>query len=172
MDEWIRLRADSCRTQSGALLDPFYVLEYLDWTHVVAFDEQQRLVLIRQYRHGIGRVIYELPGGMVDSEEKDVLESIERELKEETGYVAKELTPLGHFSPNPATHTNMVHSFLATDCTKASNQQLDEAEEIQVELVTVAEFFKILERGEFLQAFHISSVYLALDRLGLISHVR
>ena len=106
---WIRLRAERCVTRRGAVLDPFYLLDYPDWVHVAAFDEEDRLLLVRQYRHGAGKVSLELPGGVMDTDETDPLAAGARELMEETGYVAGSLTHLARLSPNPASHTNGVH---------------------------------------------------------------
>lgn len=54
---WIKLRAERCVTQRGAVLDPFYLLDYPEWVHVAAFDEEDRLLLVRQYRHGAGKML-------------------------------------------------------------------------------------------------------------------
>ena len=53
-DRWISVRADDCVTAEGAEVSPFYVLEYPDWVNVVALDDENHVLLVRQYRHGLG----------------------------------------------------------------------------------------------------------------------
>jgi len=65
-DRWLSLRAQTVVTGEGAVLAPFYLLDFPDWAQVVALTPDDRIVLVRQYRHGIGRVTLELPGGIVD----------------------------------------------------------------------------------------------------------
>ena len=65
-DRWIRVRADDCVTPRGTEISPFYVLEYRDFAQVVATDEEDRVVLVRLYRHGRGEVSLELPGGIMN----------------------------------------------------------------------------------------------------------
>jgi len=90
-DRWISVRADDCVTASGVEVKPFYVLEYPDWVHVVAVDRYDHILLVRQYRHGLGEVSLELPGGMMDRMDVDPVAAGMRELLEETGTGAKRL---------------------------------------------------------------------------------
>jgi 8-oxo-dGTP pyrophosphatase MutT (NUDIX family) len=85
-DRWIRLRADRLRTQQGVEIAPWYVLDYPDWCVVVALTEDQRLVLVRQWRHGAQSWSLELPGGVIDRTDRDPVAAAQRELQEETGY--------------------------------------------------------------------------------------
>ena len=53
-DRWIAVRADDCVTEDGVSVAPYYVLEYPDWVEIVALDADDNLLLVRQYRHGVG----------------------------------------------------------------------------------------------------------------------
>jgi 8-oxo-dGTP pyrophosphatase MutT (NUDIX family) len=163
-DRWLTVRADDCRTESGEAVAPYYVLEYPDWAHVVAFDEHGRLLVIRQYRHGVGRVCAELPGGIVDVGESP-LAAAQRELREETGYGGGLWESLAAFSANPATHTNTQHSLLAQGVSRITEPCLEATEEIQSEFVTIPVVLDMITRGEFAQGLHIASVLLALRQI-------
>lgn len=163
-DRWLTVRADDCRTENGQVVAPYYVLEYPDWAHTVALDDQNRLLIIRQYRHGAGRVCAELPGGMVDAGEPP-LAAAQRELAEETGYSATHWEPLAAFSPNPATHTNTQHCFLAQGLTPHAAPRPEKTEEIRSEFVSVPALLEMIAQGEFAQGLHIASVLLALRKI-------
>ena len=66
-DQWIDVRAERVVTGGGVTVDPYYVLHYPDWVHVVAVTPDDRMVMRRQYRHAAGEFGLELPGGAVDA---------------------------------------------------------------------------------------------------------
>jgi len=110
-DEWLTARLDKCQMPDGTVVYPYYVLEYADWVNVVALTKEDDIVLVRQYRHGIGRTIIELPCGVVEQGES-AGEAMRRELLEETGYLAENMFEMAVLSPNAATNANMSHFFL------------------------------------------------------------
>lgn len=161
-DRWISLRADRCVTARGAVLDPYYVLEYPDWVHVAAFDDDDRLIMVRQYRHGAGVVSLELPGGVMDAHESDPLVTGARELLEETGHVATEMRHLAKLSPNPATHSNHIHILLATQAHQTRAIELDASEDILVEHVPWRRALEMALSGEMIHAQHVAFLFIAL----------
>lgn len=163
-DEWIRLRADTCRMADGTIVDPYYVLEYPNWANVIAITEEKEVVLIKQYRHALGEVDLELPGGAIDPGESP-LQAARRELLEETGFEAEHMEQLCKLSPNPANHNNYSISFLATGVKRTARQQLDETEEIEVILVPLEEVKQMLARQELIQTMHVAAFYYAWPKL-------
>ena len=87
------------------------------------------MVVVHQYRHAFGDVVLEIPGGVIDTTDRDPLAAAQRELAEETGYVARTWRMLGAYSPNPATHTNRIHVALALDAREQACRSLDAGEE-------------------------------------------
>jgi 8-oxo-dGTP pyrophosphatase MutT (NUDIX family) len=167
-DRWIRVRADSCVAANGDAIDPFYVLEYRDWVHVVALTDDDRLVMNRQYRHGVGEVHLELPGGVMDAVDADAVAAGAREFREETGFGAREFRHVVSLRPNPATHTNRVHTVLAVGAAPAGAQSFDNGEEIAVELIPVPEVLRVIREGGVQQSTHVASLLLALSAAGRI----
>jgi 8-oxo-dGTP pyrophosphatase MutT (NUDIX family) len=161
-NRWISLREDSCVTARGVELDSYYVLEYPDWVHVAAFDDDDRLILVRQYRHGAGVVSLELPGGMMDAHESDPLVTGARELLEETGHVASDFRHIARLSPNPATHSNGIHILLATHARQTRALELDASEDIVVEHVPWRRALEMALEGEMINAQHVAFLFLAL----------
>lgn len=170
-DRWLTLRADRCQTEEGILIDPFYILEKSDWVHVAGFDQQDRMLIVRQYRHGSRTVCAELPCGVIDEEDASPLEAAKRELLEETGCVAKHYQSLGSVYANPARQTNRVHAFLATDVSQIAEQNLDAEESIEFEFVDLKTLFELIDSGEFSQSLHIATVFLALRKRGMLDQL-
>lgn len=168
-DRWLSVRADRCRMPDGREVEPYYVLEYPDWVNVVAVTESQGVVLVRQYRHGVGRVLLELPSGVVETADGDPVETARRELLEETGYTSDSFRLTGVLSANPATHSNRAHCFLATGCRKVAEPKLDEIEELEVVVKPLDRLGRLARDGALLQALHVSSVFFALADLGHVT---
>ncbi|MCC5815164.1 MAG: NUDIX hydrolase [Leptospira sp.] len=126
----VSIDVTSPRTQKTK---PYYVLETKSWVNVIAITPDQKIVLVRQYRHGLHEYCLELPGGVVDEEGLDAhLISAKRELAEETGYTAKEWKLLGKASGNPAVFNNWSYTYLALGAEKTQDVDWDEGEDIEI----------------------------------------
>jgi ADP-ribose pyrophosphatase len=161
------IRLDKCELPNGKIIDGV-VLEYGDWVTVIALTKKQEAVLVRQYRHGAQKVILELPGGAMDADDEDPLQTAKRELLEETGYTSNTFIQIGCVSPNPANQTNLIYSFLALDAEKVGSQHLDATEEIEVVLKPLEEVIVMAKNGELLQSMQVSAVFFALAYLNRI----
>jgi len=100
----------------------------------------------------------------MDAGEGDPLVAGARELLEETGYVATELTHLARLSPNPASHTNGVHILLALGATPQGPQNLDATEDLVVEPTHWREAAELALAGEIINAQHVGMLFMALAR--------
>lgn len=166
-DRWIRIRADDCVTAEGVPIAPYYVLEYPDWVHVVALDAEDRVLLTRQYRHGLGRVSLELPCGSVEPDDAGPEEAARRELLEETGH-GGDFTLVGRYSPNPATHSNTLFVFLARNATRLRDPEDDPGEVVHHEFAPLADLARLIDSGAMTQAMHLGSLFMALRHAGLL----
>jgi ADP-ribose diphosphatase len=104
---------------------------------VLPMLDEQTVVLIRNERFAVGQTLWELPAGTLEQGE-DPAVCAGRELEEETGYRAQEITRLIEFYPSPGFCTELLTAFLARDLT-FQGQDLDETERITTEAIPLKE---------------------------------
>ncbi|MBC3787814.1 NUDIX hydrolase [Spirosoma utsteinense] len=157
---WLTVRQDAVRLPNGSFMPDYYLFEYPNWVNVVAVTTDGQLILVRQYRHGIAGVHYELCAGTVDpvdgTSEAGLLLAAQRELLEETGYSGGEWQPFMTLSANTGTHTNLNYTFLATGVVWQQPQQLDDTEDIAVHLVSPEQALAIVDSGQMVQAMCVA----------------
>ncbi len=161
------LRLDQCELANGNVLEAV-VLEYGTWVNILAMTRQKEVLLVKQYRHGVREVLWELPGGMMDPEDESPMQTAGRELLEETGYGGGNLVEIGRVRPNPAIQTNWHYSFLAPDVEKTAEQHLDENEELEVFLVPLEDLIRMARMSELPHTLHLTTVFFALAYLNRI----
>lgn len=129
---------------------------------VLALTDDDRVVLVEQYRPGPGHVVRSLPGGLVDPGEAPAAAAA-RELLEETGYAAASVEEVGTIEPLNA--TSPWHVTVARGCTRVAEQDLDAFEDIRVVLSDLGAVRAGLRDGSMSS---VAQTYLALDHLGLL----
>ena len=82
-----KVREDRYRFEPGDREADFLVCESSDWVVILPITVDGDVVFVRQFRHGVGHVVLEIPGGLIDGDESPE-EAAKRELREETGYEA------------------------------------------------------------------------------------
>jgi 8-oxo-dGTP pyrophosphatase MutT (NUDIX family) len=168
-DLWFTVRKDTCETPDGKIVSPYYVYEFPTWVTAVALTEDGKVILERQYRHGIGETNYEIPGGCVDDTDKNYEEAIARELLEETGYEFTHYEYLGKTCANPSTNNNWMHMYLATGGKKVKEQELDHNEDIDIHLASLDELKQLLRDNQIIQSMHVTTIMYALNKLGALT---
>ncbi|WP_163580686.1 NUDIX hydrolase [Gracilibacillus saliphilus] len=126
----------------------FSYIEFRDGVCVLAITNDNKVVMLKQYRHPLQSTELEFPAGMIE-EDEEPLYAAQRELLEETGYQAEDWQSLDYFYPSPGSTTEKIHLYLATKATKVDDQFLDELENIEVEIVNMKDFCKLVEQGIF-----------------------
>lgn len=162
---WATLRSDKCEMPDGRIVDEYYVLEYPNWVNAVAITEDNKVLMVRQYRHAAAIVSLEIPGGVIDGDEKPEA-AMRRELLEETGYEFNDIELLCTVYANPSTANNHTYCYLAKGGKKVQEQSLDEHEELIVEEYTIAEVKQLLTDNKIAQALHCTSLFYALVKYG------
>jgi 8-oxo-dGTP pyrophosphatase MutT (NUDIX family) len=156
-EDWLTIRKEKCELPNGKVIPGYYVLEYPDWVNVLALTEDNKVILVKQYRHALGQIGIEVPGGVIDEGETPE-EACRRELLEETGYVFEQYHYLGKICANPATTTNFTHMYLATGGKKVAEQQLDDTEEVEVLFHSIDEVKELLFQNSITQSLHVNCI--------------
>lgn len=131
--------ADGTRAQREVVAHPGAVA-------IVAIDDEDRVVLVRQWRHAVGRALWELPAGTRDREEAPA-RTAERELAEETGLRAARIRPLATAPLTPGYSTEVMHFFLATGLTEGPTDR-DADERMDVERFSRDQIAGLVRDGE------------------------
>ncbi len=154
-----RVREDISHSPITDEAHSFFVIESNPWVNIIPITPEGRIVMIRQYRHGIRSSTLEVPGGLVDDGESPRTAAI-REMLEETGFAGEEVIDLGSVAPNPAIQNNLCHTFLARDVRRRQEQQLDGAEIIDVIEVEPADVPRLIRRGDINHALVVAAFHL------------
>lgn len=143
------------------------VIRHIGAVCVIPLTDDGRVVMERQYRYPVDRVILEIPAGKLDSKDEIPQEAIRRELEEETGYTAKEWVNLGLFYPACAYSDEAIWMYLAKGLTKGE-RHLDADEFLDVELIPLKELVRQVMAGEIPDAKTQIAVLKAAIREGIL----
>lgn len=168
-ESWFSLRSDKVLKGNGQPMDPYYVLEYSDWVNVFPVTREGKVVMVKQYRYGLQTFSLELPGGIMDPHETNPEEAAKRELLEETGLSCGKIEQVAVVATNPATQSNRLYCYLATDCVKTHELTHDENEEMEIFELEIDELIQLLRENKIIQSLHVCSMIYALQKLGKIS---
>ncbi len=147
---------------------PYYTLELPDYAAIVAITEEQRVLIVRQYRPAVYRYTYELTSGIVDAGEIPA-ESARRELLEETGYRAADVQVLGSMAPDSGRLGNRIWACMARNVERVEGAVPEAG--IEVETWSLNELIAASIDGRFDLALHVAIVWLAKLKGGLYSTI-
>ena len=145
---WLRVIRQSVRLPNGAVIDDYLLTPGRHFSMTVAVTERGEVLLVRQYKHGLGKVVLEFPAGYLNTPDEDPLDCAQRELREETGYAAHGWTPLGAFCLDPNRGDTLANYFLARDLVRVSEPRLDTTEFLSNAVVPAERIQELLRSGE------------------------
>jgi 8-oxo-dGTP pyrophosphatase MutT (NUDIX family) len=165
-ERWLQLRADRVRLSNGHEIERFHVIHGPDWASVLCVTDASEVVLVRQYRHGIGSPSLELPAGVIEPHETPE-EAARRELLEETGYESNDWVSIQTVSTEPARHTTRAHFFLARGARATHRPAPEESEVLEQVRVPLGDLSRLAVDGSIVHGVHVGAILVALAR-GLV----
>lgn len=145
----INLRRDTVELENGYRAER-EIIEHTGGVGILAINEKGCVLMVRQYRCGVGRMSLEIPAGKLNPGEKPE-ECGRRELEEETGCIPELFTPLGTLDPTPAYDSEVIHLFLAERLIPTA-QKLDPGEFLTVEDIPLEKAVDMCMTGEITDA--------------------
>jgi 8-oxo-dGTP pyrophosphatase MutT (NUDIX family) len=170
LSPWLTVTTQRIRLPNGTILPDYVLAPPREFSMAVAVDNTGRIVLLRQYKHGLGREAIELPAGYLESPDEPPLECAQRELREETGFIATHWKPLGNFNLDANRGPSRCHFFLATGLSRQGERQLEASEDIQVFFAAPGEAFDMLLGGEIEPVACATALMLGLLAIGFLKH--
>jgi 8-oxo-dGTP pyrophosphatase MutT (NUDIX family) len=153
------LHSEYRKSPRTGITHDFYVLRTIDWVNVIALTPDDKIVMVEQYRHGSETVELEIPGGLMDKEDKNPIQTGIRELREETGYAGEEPELIGGIFANPAILNNTCHTVLIRNCVLSQKTELDSGEDIETKLVPVKEIPRYIYEGKIKHSLVVVALY-------------
>ena len=135
----------------------FSYLDFAKGVCVLPITENNEILCLKQYRHAIKSWEWELPAGMIDQESDSPLETAKRELEEETGFKAEHWLDLGSFYPSPGSTSEEIHLFAAAGLI-ATEQNLENSEQIELHKLSMDELNSLIKNGEFKHGAGLAAV--------------
>jgi ADP-ribose pyrophosphatase len=160
---WVSVSSQTIRLPDGRVINDYYQIRTPEFAVFHVTTPDRKVIVIRQYKHGIGRVSLTLPGGLIDPSEKP-LDTARRELLEETGYQAIGWRSLGNYVPNSNYGCGRAWFFTAVGAQKVAEPQSGDLEEMEIVLMLQKRLLAALKRGEVVSLSSAAIIALAANR--------
>jgi ADP-ribose pyrophosphatase len=162
---WLHVYRERVQLPSERILDDFYRVVLPDFAVVLPVTTTGEILLVRGYKHGLGRATLTVPAGLMNPGEPP-LDAARRELLEETGYEAAEWKQLGRFIVDGNRQCGTMHLFLARNARAITSPQHDDAEELHIQLMQREQVLEALRAGDIATLAGAAAVTVAFA-LGL-----
>jgi ADP-ribose diphosphatase len=156
------VRLNKSRSPRNGKVYDFQILTSPDWVAVIPVTPDNKVVMVRQFRHGSGRLSLEPPGGLAKDGQTPE-KSAREELEEETGYVSDEWELLCRMDPMPALFDNQLHVYLAKNVRPTGRLSPDETEDLETILIPVEDVKDYIRSGKITSSVMIAALYHFLD---------
>ncbi|WP_448697751.1 NUDIX hydrolase [Mucilaginibacter sp. AW1-3] len=146
---WFPLTRETVKLPDGQILNDYYFAPLGDVVQVLALTPQHEVVLVKQYKHGLGDILLELPGGM-QQPGKGLIDSAIAEMEEETGIktTAAQLISLGKIAINPTKLKQVTYGYLLFNAEFNSVQKPDPSEVIELITMPAPQVLQMVKNGE------------------------
>lgn len=167
LETWLfKLRRERYASRRSDKKHDFFVAEIADAVHVIATDDRDRVLMVRQFRVGSRTDSLETPGGLIDPGEDAITAGI-RELREETGYEGENPRCFGAFWSLPSLGTSRIWTVTIENVRQVAEPHGDPTEELLPEWVAKSDVAARIARGEIHHGCVISGLTIWLAGIEL-----
>lgn len=172
---WFPVLKHTVKLANGNIIDDYYFSPLGDVVQALPVTKNNEVVLVKQYKHGMGEILLELPGGM-QQKNTSVIQSALNELEEETGIktTADKLISLGKIANNPTKLKQVTYGFIVFDAEFNAVQKLDATEDIQVITLPAPQVLQMARDNEIWVTDSLNFILKAAlaypDIFGLAAH--
>ena len=159
---WLRVVEQTVRLPDGEVIDDYLLAEAPGYAIIFPVLPDGRIIAVEEYKHGIGRVVWQLPAGILEPGE-DPLLGAKRELMEETGYEAGEWQAMGSFFDDSNRGMSLGHYFFATDLRQVAEPYAGDLDEVRPIVLTPAELRAAIHHGRVGSAGVVAAMMLGLE---------
>ncbi len=163
--EWpsYKLYRDKVKLPNESTIERQFV-EHPGGVAILALDEKNNVILIEQYRYAIKEKLFEIPAGKMDKiHDEEPLQAAKRELREETGFIAKKWKYLGKIYPSPGIISEVLHLFLAKKLNK-TKREMDDDEFINLKLLSLEKVKEYIVDGKLMDSKLLSALAIAISK--------
>ncbi|OIO93131.1 MAG: hypothetical protein AUK03_08680 [Anaerolineae bacterium CG2_30_64_16] len=164
---WLSVWEEDVQLPNGLTIDGYLRARGRDYAMIFALLEDGTAPLVRQYKQGVGRPMYDLPAGYLDAPDESPLVAAQRELLEETGLIAGRWESLGHLVIDTNRGDTRAHLYLALDAQPNGRQHLDPTEAIEVSYHRPDDLRRMVLNQEIDSLASVAGIMLALAALGI-----
>lgn len=153
------------KLKNGKIIKDYFYAQGNSGAMIVPVTEKGELVLIEHFRYAINETILNLPGGLAETKNENMLEVAKRELEEETGFTSKKFQYLGEVYPLPGNINNRTYVYLAKDCKPLGKFNPDETEKIKIKIISLKNINQMIKDNKIKDSLTLASLMLAQKNL-------
>lgn len=161
-EPWIRLSVEQVQLPDGRVVDDYYQMKFIDCVVIYAETSDGKVIMERQYKHGVKKITYALPTGGVGNGEGP-LAAAQREFQEETGYVAERWEALGHFTQMGNQGGSTVNLFKACNAHQVTEPIPSDLEEMEIILMSRSELMEAIRKGDISILSTVTTISMATN---------
>lgn len=161
---WIKVSVEQVRLPDGRVVDDYHQIVLGESAVIFAQTRDGRVIMERQYKHGIGKVTLVLPAGLIEDGENAMV-AAQRELLEETGYTSDDWCPLGSFVAHGNYSCFKLHVFMARNAQRVAKPHSGDLEDMEIVLMKPEAILNAIREGEITLLGTVATIALATNPL-------